>query len=253
MCWITIVVIYEYNMLPRGRRQVRRKRLGGRRPARKQQYGGRRRQVQGLLHRIKRLGAPVMVQNDAFGTPHLSQDGSSSFSLAGVAGDVLPGTNQFGMSAQFQLSSVVDPADLTDLFDRYKITGVALKFQFLNNNGLISGKHNLPTIYYAWDGDDAATPISANTVLTKAYCKTKVLNANTIFKAYIKPRVTKELFNGTSIVPGYSSERAPFIDCSSSSVPHYGMKFWITNWLGGESNIALRIQPTYYLAMRDTQ
>lgn len=214
---------------------------------------GYRKKVAGIMHSIKRLAKPVFVQNSVIG-PTLSADGGGSFSIGGPIAGLLPGTNEVGMSAQFQLNSVIDVADLTSLFDRYKIVGVALKIHYLQSSPSFANGFtgNLPTLHYAFDGDDVNVPPNANSVLVKGYCKSVVLNANRPTKIYIRPRLTKEVY--APLMTGYTSEKACWLDCNSDTVPHYGLKMWLSDWLGAtDNNNALRIQPTYYLKLRDTQ
>lgn len=242
---------------------VFRRRRGGRKaPVRKPNYKRRgmrmrRKRIGSKTHMVKRLAQPALIVNDtATGDVRLKLDGNSSFFLGpSVTGD-LTSTRNFTMSSQFQLNSVIDASDLTSLFDRYKIVGVKLQFQYLINAqsasvGLVGG--NLPVINWAFDGDDAAQPADVNSVKVKGYCRSRVLNANKPLSIYIKPRVSKEIFNST-LTTGYSSERACWLDANSSTIPHFGLKIAITDWLfDGENNNALRIQPTYYLALKDTQ
>lgn len=210
------------------------------------------RPVAGRTHMIKRVAEPAFIQNSVAG-PLLTADGSGSISQGAVIAGILPSTWETGLSAQFQLKSVVDVNDLTSLFDRYKIVGVKLKIHYLHNSSFIPGASNLPTLYYAFDGDDSGTPATSLAVLSKGYCKSRVLNANRPLNIYIKPRVTKEIYS-SPVATGYSSEKACWLDCNSSTVPHYGLKFWLSDWVGGEeNNNAIRIQPTYYLAFKDTQ
>lgn len=203
-------------------------------------------------HLIKRLAEPVFIQNGNT-NPIMSHNGNGSFYFGSPVGGTLPNTWEFGMSSSFQLNSVIDYTDITQLFDRYKITGIALKLHYLASGGLATGAVSLPTVHYAYDFDDADIPGTLQTVITKAYCKTRVLNANRPTKIYLKPRLSKEIFN-SPVSTGYSSEKPCWLDCNSAGVPHYGVKFWITEWNGGvDNNNALRIQPIYYLALKDTQ
>lgn len=233
----------------RGRRNLRRGRFNKRKAL------GYRKKVAGIIHPIKRLGRPMFIQNTAAagGGPQLTNDGAGSMFMGTPVPGQLPGTWEAGISTQFQLSSCLDFADLTALFDRYKIVGVALKIQYLQNASFIPGVANLPTLHYAFDGDDATTPGTALLVLAKGYCKTRTLNANRPLSVYVKPRITKEVYN-SPLSTGYTSEKACYLDCASDSVPHFGLKMWLSDWVGGaENNNAIRIQPIYYLKMRDTQ
>lgn len=215
-----------------------------------------RRPIATMTHVIKRLGQTVLVDNGGVtGFPRLQSSGGNSFTMGLPLAGALPFTTDVGLASKYELSSAVDYTDLTQLFDRYKIVGIKLKVLYQSNIGDV-GRTALPVLYYAWDGDDNQSPSSAESVTTKAYCKTRILNGNREFSIYFKPRVAKELNQGPFAATGQSSEKAPWVDSNSPSVPHFGMKFWLANFVNGAVDAPtalLRIQPTYYLALRDTQ
>lgn len=223
------------------------------RPRRK--YGARRTRIPSRIHLIKRLGEQITLTNSGVGgLPALNQDGVGSFVQGSVVGGSLPGTFQFPLTAQFKLSSAIDHLDLTDLFDRYKITGVKLKILFQNNTSSVTGQSALPVMYSAVDFDDNTPPTAYQQVLTKSYCKTRILNGNRTFSMFVRPRMLKELGSSSAGFAGNSSERSTWIDSTYPDVPHYGIKFWIDNWYSAnDSNMILRIQPEYYLALKDVQ
>lgn len=241
-------------MAPRGRGRRSNKRRG--RKGRKYRATNR---IAGLVHRVKRMGQTIYIKNNATtGQPVLTADGNQSFiqSPGTVVPGALPGTWDFTLSSQYMLQCLTQVSDMTNFFDRYKIVAVSLKFHYLGNAaivqnvGTVQQNSNLPTLYYAFDGDDAASNTFA--VLTqKGYCKSRVLNANKPTSLFLRPRITKELAG--TVTPGVSSERPCWIDCNSPAIPHFGMKFAITDWVGGDINNCLRIQPTYYVQFRDTQ
>lgn len=249
---------------------VYRRRRGLRKPRRRPGLRWRKRfnrRVAGQIHAVKRLGAEIIIANrpsvndPTLYVPTVVQDGGivglPSFVQGAITAGVLQGTYDFTLSSQFFLSALEQLSDMTNFFDRYKITGVALKMHYLQNSASPQGVanltspiyNNLPTLYYAFDGDDA----SVNTITQiqqKGYCKSKVLNANLPAQVYLRPRISKTIAG--PITPGTSSEKPCWLDCNSASLPHFGMKFAITDWVGGQVNNALRIQPVYYVKFRDT-
>ena len=207
---------------------------------------------------FKRVGQICRIANDpVLGSPTASaaNNGNSSLFVGGTSTDTA-NTFQYGASMQFKLESVLDSNDFTNLYDRYKIVGVKLKFLYqsnLANSDSTTGTNALPLISYAFDGDDASLPTGYLDLARKQYTHQKILNGNRFFSYYIKPRITKEIFN-SPITTGYSSERACWLDCNSAGIPHFGVKMWINNWNSGNTKFnQLTIQPTYYLAMKDTQ
>lgn len=241
-------------------RRMRRKTAPRKKVMRKRNFL-RKRNIAGRVHRIKRLATEAFIRNTNVGgswIPTLTAAGGNSFFQSSPIGGLLPGTWDYTLSSQFQLSSVYQVSDLVNLYDRYKITGVQLKIHYLQNSAspqsvanVTPVYANLPVIHYAFDGDDANLNTKEQ-ILQKGYCHSRVLNANRPLTIFLRPRVTKEIYN-TAVTTGYSSEKACWLDSNSNSLPHFGMKFAITDWVGGEVNNAIRITPTYYLALRDTQ
>lgn len=206
-------------------------------------------------HVFKRFAQDIVVGNTMNGMNITSDAGTQSTAITAAADDF--GTQQGGFALAFKLSSVIDPADFTDLFDRYKITGVKLKFLYQNNMSGIPGTGAtapLPRITYAFDGDDQAAPSNRLTVAVKGYAKERVLNGNRNFSVFLRPRIDKLVYQA-GLTSAYSSERVCWLDAANSNVPHYGMKIWINNWYSDSdtSSQKLTIQPVYYLALKDTQ
>lgn len=167
------------------------------------------------------------------------------------------GTRQGGIGISFNLQACMDYNDFTQLFDRYKITGIKLKFLFQNNVSALQAVGNrapLPLITYAFDADDANSPPTRQAVAVKQYAKEKILNGNRTFSVFYKPRLSKLVYNGI-ITSAYTSSKPEWLDCNNPSVPHFGVKLWLNNWYSDTdtSSMKLTIQPIYYLAMKDTQ
>jgi len=206
---------------------------------------------------FKRLGLPILIANGNTGNggPNVVTDGNGSCQIGSWASGYM-NTAQVGGSLQFKLESSVDYGDFAQLFDRYKITGVKLKFLYQHNIGSVGSTTGaiLPTLNYSFDGDDNAVPTAQIEVLKKQYCHTKVMNANEYFSLYIKPRITTP----TTLAGSYTTSKAKWIDCNSgTAVPHFGIKFWLSGWTPGTLSSAVlnafTIQPTYYFALKDTQ
>lgn len=236
-----------------GRRIVRRRRLVRRRPVTRNLL---RRSIASKVHLFKRYGATVTIASSG-GIPTWADGGVGLINGGNVSADDF-GTSQFGLSMKFQLNQALQASEFTALYDRYKITGVKLKFQFQQNCATVNsgGGSNfpLPILAYTFDGDDATVPSGMVEVQSHGYSKQKVLNANRPFSLYIKPRVDKLVYR-SGVSNAYSSERACWLDCASLDVEHYGVKMWMRNWATDEyqQNMKLTIQPVFYLALKDTQ
>lgn len=205
------------------------------------------------VHTFKRYGATMMLGNSGNAVAWTKDN---SLNVTTPSSDDF-GTVQLGGAFRFMLSSVLENTDFSNLFDRYKLTGVKLKILFQSNISGVSGvgaRSLLPIMNYSFDGDDATAPPGRNTIQVKTYCKEKILNGNRPFSIYIKPRISKLVYAGLT-TSAYSSEKPVWLDMNNMDVEHYGLKFWINNWLADTdaSSQKLTIQPIYYFACRDTQ
>ena len=254
----------KYTRLPK-RRRIGRKR----RPT---AYKGKRtalyRSVAGTSHLFKRMGQPIVIQNIGTAPPTIAPT-TTGFQIGSALAGNFPGTCDFPLSANFRLKDVQVPSDFTNLFDRYKLVGVKLKFLYqmytssdqADYSSGVSGTLPLPIMDYSYDADDSEVPISRAEVQVKAYAKTKILTANSPWKTYYTPRVDKAVYNAGLVSTAFTSERACWIDCNNNDVQHYGFKAWISSFpwdttvypgkQGGHG--MLTIQPIYYIAMRDSQ
>lgn len=206
---------------------------------------------------VKRVGELMRVYNSPItGNPTvLSADGNGSLAIGNQATDT-GATVQFGGGMRFMLQSILENSDIQAMYDRYKIVGVKLKFLYQHNNASNNNTGNnvaLPLMSYSFDGDDDQIPSTYGQLAVKQYTKQKILNGNYFSSLYLKPRITKEVYR-TALTTGYTSERACWLDCANNNIAHFGLKLWFNNWCPGATVLhQLTIQPTYYLALKDTQ
>lgn len=243
------------------RRKYQRKRAGKKRIGVRRQ--GDRLKVRGVYKApvyIKRVGQLCRIGNDtgaSGGNPIATATGNGSLICpAGTSLTDTLNTRQVGASMIFKLDSVQDSNDFLNLFDRYKIIGVKLKFLYqcnLANSDSTTGTNALPLLSYTFDADDATQPTQLEDVQKKQHCHQRILNGNGMFSIYYKPRILKEVY-ASAVSTGYNSAKATWLDTASQSIPHYGLKMWINNWNPGNTKFhQLTIYPTYYLALKDTQ
>lgn len=202
-------------------------------------------------HLFKRNGQLIRITQNAVSSAQISGDTTSGF-MGNMAGDSMTNTIQWGNSFIFKLSSVIDPADFTNLYDKYKIVGVRLKVMYQANSASTGGVSVLPIINYSIDHDDASVPTSLNNVECKAFAKSRILTGDKPLNLYLKPKVAVGLYQGA--FTGYGIPGSTWINSSSPDVQHYGVKFWINNFYAPTgANNQITIQPTYYLALKESQ
>lgn len=146
----------------------------------------------------------------------------------------------------FQLVDIPAATELTNLFDQYKIAGVAYRWCITKDPMVITSKV-YPRLVLVHDYDDSATPTT-----NELYQYTNVneywfndTKQCTPWR-YIKPaRASVEYESAT--LSSYSPKWSGFIDCNSSTAPHYGLKY---AYEGLYTGIQMVLQCKYYLVMK---
>lgn len=198
---------------------------------------------------FKRAGQEQTIQNTSATTVAFTNTGVTGWALTGVSADANT-LFQFGGAFQAQLDQVQAYTDFVSMFDKYKISGVKVRFIPLVNSS--NPGQCVPMIAYAIDTDDASTPASYAELNQKYNVHKKRLDRPC--SIYIKPRVAASVYNGLS--SGYAIGKPMYIDCNNVGVPHYGLKFWLRDVTLGATtsvNTVVRIETTYYLSMKDPQ
>lgn len=213
------------------------------------------RNVANITHRFKRLGAKSIIYvagSGVIGTNGYPSN-DTGLSLSAVSADSLTGCYQFGWSHDFRLINMSGSTEFTQLFDKYKITGIKYKIMYQCNDAQVAGSQVLPIIHYCVDSDDTTTPSNLGSVQERANTKVKVLGNTQTVSFFVRPKVAATLYQ-SAISSGYEVRKAPFINSSYPSIPHYGVKIWLNNvYMVTANNTAFTIEPTYYLALKDVQ
>jgi hypothetical protein len=179
--------------------------------------------------------------------------------------DITGSTYSLGMV--FKLEDVKGEADFADLYDRYMLTTVVLKFKLLTNpnstaplNSQISGAtwgnptNWFPKLWYCPDYDDNATETLAQ-IKERSQTKWKVLKPNKEIKIVVKPAVTIQTYR-TATTTGYAPKWKQWIDMAQRDVPHYGLKF-VVDCSGLDPNdsypFKMEIDRRYYFTCKDVR
>lgn len=165
----------------------------------------------------------------------------------------IPNTSNFGFSISFSLQQVMEHIDFTTLFDRYKILGVKVDLQWHSNVAQMNNAAVFPTLYYVYDSDDATVPIDKKTMLKQEGVKQRVMSKAGKYSFYCKPRQLITTATTTSGATNQITGPAKWINSADAGVNHYAMKFFVDDvpFATGCYNL-LQIQPTFYLALKDT-
>lgn len=226
------------------------KRVGGRKMVRPKRAITMGSKFSKSTYTFKRMGIPLTIKYDGGGMSATGQINTAA--LPNIDGLLNTYDVRFGIP--FSANQATDFADFSSLFDRYRIVGVKLQFIFDVTQALITGAGTMPWITIAQDYDDAALPTNEANVLTKQYAKTKRMDKPFTIYLRPKPQLIAGQVAGTTSNSAVPNADNLYFNCTDSAVVFYGLKGYIRGWyspIGAQS--VLRIQPTYYLALKDTQ
>jgi len=159
-------------------------------------------------------GAPVCL---TLGTPVQSTGGS------GTSYDV-------PFSLQFALSQIINHTDLTNLCDKYKIAGAYIRFYYNHTGSSGNSTAPFPHLQYITDHDDSNVP-TRDQLREKMGVKFKTFrNSSSYIGMKCRPVPNRQIFS-SALVNGYEvPKNAPFLDCATDAIPHYGIKGIISNF-----------------------
>lgn len=160
-------------------------------------------------------GAPACI---TLGTPVVSV-GSSGTS---VAYDV-------PFSLQFSLNQLLNHTDITNICDKYKITGAYVRMYYNHTGASGASTYSQPYIQYITDHDDSNVP-TRDQLREKMGVKLKTFqNQSSYIGIKVKPLPNRQIYS-SALVNGYEIPKyCPWIDCATDAVPMYGVKGVISN------------------------
>ncbi len=127
----------------------------------------------------------------------------------------------------FALSDMADYTSYTSVWDQYRILELDLTLVPLTLQSAPSTGPAYAFCYVAPDYDDATTP--ANTAAMLSYSNLAVLGPSEKYSCKIAPCVdVATTTSAAASITGSMSVKSPWLDCSSPSVAHYGLKAAIT-------------------------
>ena len=138
------------------------------------------------------------------------------------------GNDNFG-AMSFKIQQVSNFTELTPIFDRYKIRGIKVQFECRQNIWYGYGTATPPVVTTVIDYDDDNPPTSQVELQERATCRIQQFSASRmIISRYFKPRVTGLVYK-TPLTSGYSVVTPPYLDVNNPDIPHYGLKWNVSN------------------------
>lgn len=213
------------------------------------------------IHRFKRLTREVRIAhyNGSAANQFTHEDPANILNFPSTIpaalwfAESMPNTYQNQFACVHRLNQLEVPTDFTNLFDRYKITGVKATFMFQQSDANMTGLAVLPTIMYSTDYDDDVPP-TYSLMRQKQNVKQRILHAGKPFSIFYRPKlsgtVTADYVNTAGGIVGAKG----WVDTAISNADYFGLKFAINNFYSSTTNNAqIEIRFTYYLAMKDVQ
>lgn len=145
-----------------------------------------------------------------------------------------PGVSYGAGSLFFTIGDIPDYTEITSLFDRYQILGVAVKIMpyVTTSDAQMVGQTNPSSsviIHSIIDYDDTNTPTASDAGCNamREFESYKMKNINVgkgYFSRFLKPRIAVASYS-SGIFNGYANMRAQWCDAASPSVQHFGFKY----------------------------
>jgi len=149
------------------------------------------------------------------------------FSRTFDIGALPKGASDLGHAFPFALSQVPNSQEFTTLFDRYRIRAIDVRLVYSGvPTSISSGYSTHPTVWAYMDDDDAVIPATKAAVLERQSVRPFTFSdAKTVVSYTINPRWLLDGTNKSSLAP-----RSMWIDMTTPSVSHYGIKFWVDEY-----------------------
>lgn len=143
--------------------------------------------------------------------------------------DVAKAAADQGYQVVFLLNALPNAAEFTSLYDCYRIEEVDVTF--ILDLATVASTVSYPRIVYAPDWNDSTPPVVENDVLSYQQAKSyQFSDVNRELTVKIRPRVAQTVYL-TAVTSGYGWTSNPlWLDTAYPGVPHFGLKFFISNF-----------------------
>lgn len=129
---------------------------------------------------------------------------------------------------KFTLADLTNYNEFTNLFDKYRITGIKARFfprMNVNAHSDVSATWTeIPPIMTVIDYDDAT---AGDYTVLQQYENVKIHNEFKPFSLYFKPLMAVATYGGAAFTSYGSGPKNMWIDCNSAGVEYYALK-WAT-------------------------
>jgi len=215
--------------------------------------GGKRR---GLV-RAKRLGGKSKIRGS------LSMH---RYSRYGLAENFTLTQLESSKSFDFAFNNIINSAEFTALYDRYRIDKVVVKLQLVTNpnsqmkinDQTVAGStwanpnNWYPKVWSVNDHDDSSAETIAQ-LKERSGVKCKILQPNKTLTYVIRPAIAAMVYK-TVTTTGYGPKWGQWIDMQDVGVPHYGLKLVVdANGQDPINEFVINVEKKFYFTCKDVR
>ena len=141
---------------------------------------------------------------------------------------------EYDNAMSFQLSDIINLSEFTNLYDRFRIKYVVVKFSVINvpesywapvSATAVNALSIYPRLWYCPDYDDV-TATTINDLKQRPQTKMRYLKPNRTVNIIVRPAVNGQAYR-TAISTAYTPMWKTWIDMGQNDTPHYGLKYAI--------------------------
>lgn len=146
-------------------------------------------------------------------------------------------------SINYLVGSVNMPnlTEFTTLFDQYKLLTFTVEFRPRFSEAPVN-LVLLPTMYWIHDKDDA-TAITASQMMEHARVRSQRMN-RPVFITVKFPTIMQPVYQ-SAVSTSYAPRKTIWLDMANSSVPHYGVKYFIQGGASTSYTFDVRVHWTF--------
>lgn len=180
----------------------------------------------GYFRLVRRVPETLMQNSSTIGVVTSVPAGSSSVVQYGtpVATNF---TGYYNVPGQitFKLSDIINPQDITNLFDKYRLKWIKIACYCTSSTASVASTAQLPSILWNYDEDDGQFP-TPSVMREKMGTKSRMLYPGRPITMFVRPKVATSLNLSSSLTSiGNAVTVSPWINCTYDAVPHFGVKF----------------------------
>lgn len=138
--------------------------------------------------------------------------------------------NPYLQCTTIQLGQLPGVTDFTNLFDRYMITYVKVRYHLkIDPSAQVASAASFPKLYYLRDYDDSNAPASLDEMRQHSKVTYRVMNPNKPITFGFRPATLAEVYR-SPLTTSYSPKWNQWIDMADTTVPHFGWKIGVDDF-----------------------